>query len=483
VTLPLPPDFRVVFDPSVRSYYDARLLVGGTPACALRLTDMGHQALEALRRGEQSESARRLARRLVDAGMAHPRPPRTSGLSAAVVVPVRDRAALLDRCLGALGGTVPVVVVDDGSRDPGTTSAVCTKHGAKLIRLSGGQGPAAARNAGHASVDTDLVAFVDSDCVVEAGWLDRLMDEFADPLVGAVAPRVIPVSPAGATNTLAYFALARCPLDLGSEEGLVGPGLRIPYVPTAALVVRRSVMERPFDPRLSHGEDVDLVWRLHASGWRVRYVPDVTVGHTEPSTWRGVLRRRFSYGKSAAPLSQRHPRKLSHLVLQPWSTTAAVLALSRRPRSALAVMALHAATLYSRFGATGFTPTRSVYAVADGFARTIVGIGRAGTMFAAPALIGALGSRATRQAALALLGAAPLEEWLRKRPPLDPVRWTAAVLADDIAYGAGVLHGCATERTLAPLLPVAERGSSGRQRDRTPSAAAYPSAPSGRVGA
>jgi mycofactocin system glycosyltransferase len=334
------------------------------------------------------------------------------------------------------------------------------KRGAQLIRLSPRQGAAAARNAGHASVATDLVAFVDSDCVVESGWLERLTDEFADPLVGAVAPRVIPVSPARATSTLARFSRARCPLDLGSEEGLVGPGLRIPYVPTAALVVRRSAVERPFDPKLSHGEDVDLVWRLHASGWRVRYVPDVTVGHIEPATWRGILRRRFSYGKSAAPLSRRHPGKLSHLVLQPWSTTAATLALARRPRSALAVMALHSVVLHRRSQAASLPRTRSLRVAAAGFGHTIVGIGHAATMFAAPALFAALASRGTRPAALALLVAPPLEEWIQERPSLDPIRWTAAVIADDIAYGAGVLHGCVTGRTLAPLLPVTENSVS-----------------------
>jgi hypothetical protein len=50
--------------------------------------------------------------------------------------------------------------------------------------------------------------------------------------------------------------------------------------------------------------------------------------------------------------------------------------------------------------------------------------------------------------------AAPLEEWIRMQPPLDPLRWTVAALSDDIAYGAGVLHGCVALRTVAPLLPV-----------------------------
>jgi hypothetical protein len=47
----------------------------------------------------------------------------------------------------------------------------------------------------------------------------------------------------------------------------------------------------------------------------------------------------------------------------------------------------------------------------------------------------------------------PLLEWARRRPPLDPVRWTALRLADDLAYSAGVWASAVAERTAAPLLP------------------------------
>ena len=77
------------------------------------------------------------------------------------------------------------------------------------------------------------------------------------------------------------------------------PGSRVSYVPTAALLVRRSALDSVaiddaaipapghlagpgplssrgvFDPALRYGEDVDLIWRLHDAGWRVRYEPSV----------------------------------------------------------------------------------------------------------------------------------------------------------------------------------------------------------------
>jgi mycofactocin system glycosyltransferase len=453
--IPLPPGFGIVFDRSLR-YRDDGLLVGGTPRRAIRLTESGRRAFVALRNGgSDAESARMLARRLTDAGMAHPRPPRGRvGLDVTVVVPVRDRAPLLDRCLAALGRVVPVVVVDDGSRDGRAIADVCERNGATLLRLETGGGAAAARNEGVAATASELVAFVDSDCIAGGGWLERLVDHFADPLVGAVAPRVVPVSAAPAASVRARYSIANSPLDMGHEEGLVVPGRRIPYVPTAALVARRDALGRGFDPALRYGEDVDLVWRLHDSGWRVRYVPQVSVEHDEPATWRGLLRRRFRYGTSAAPLARRHPGRLSHAVIRPWPATAAALALGGRPRAALAVTAGHAAVLTFRLRKSGVRPTRACASAASAVGHTVVGTGHAATMFAAPALFAALVPRATRRRAIVLLAAAPLTEWARRPPPLDPLRWTAACIADDVAYGSGVWRGCTTERTLAPVRPT-----------------------------
>jgi mycofactocin glycosyltransferase len=42
---------------------------------------------------------------------------------------------------------------------------------------------------------------------------------------------------------------------------------------------------------------------------------------------------------------------------------------------------------------------------------------------------------------------------VRRRPPLDPLRWTACSLADDLAYSVGVWRGCVRGRSLRALRP------------------------------
>ena len=423
------------------------------------------QTLDRLRAGtDDSEAGRGLARRLVDYGMANPRPPRSSRFfDVAVVVPVRDRNADLDRCLDALAGGPQIVVVDDGSVDGASVASICKRHGAAVVRFDSSRGAAAARNAGLAAVDSEYVAFVDSDCIVPADWLDRLADYFADPLTGAVAPRIRPVLPATAGNVLTRFIGSRSPLDLGSDEGGVRPGSRLPYVPTAALVVRRVALGAAFDPALRYGEDVDLVWRLHDTGWRVLYVPAIEVEHMEPGTWRAILRRRFNYGTSAAPLARRHPGRLTHAVLRPWPTAIAALLFAGRRNWAIGAGILQGVVLSRRDSETGKSGVQGLRYSAESVGHTVRGAGHAATMFFGPGLLAALLPRATRRSALTLLVVSPLAEWARRRPKLEPVRWTLACIADDIAYGLGVWRGCAAHATIRPLVPAAAQ-----PHERTP---------------
>lgn len=475
---PLPRGFSIELDADTKRLSDGTLF-GGSPARAMRLTAAGARALAELQDGPvRSAGAATLARRLTDTGLAHPVPPARQptgphALPVTLVIPVRDRTAMLDRCLAAAGREHPVVVVDDGSADPASVAAIASRHGAVLCRRDRSGGPAAARNTGLALVDTDLVAFLDSDCVPPAGWLAALAPHLDDPLVGAVAPRIVAASPAaspaGRQSAAASYATACGSLDRGTRPARVMPGSRVSYVPTAALLVRRAALatvtagQDVFDAALRYGEDVDLVWRLHHAGWRVRYEPRVEVAHEIPVGWASLLARRFRYGSSAGPLARRHPASMAPLVLQPWPTAAVAALLARRPMLALAAAAggwLDLAGLVRRAGipADG-APAATVTAIRQ----TWLGIGRYATQFAAPSLVAMLGApsgtsaarRWGRRAAVAslLLGPA-LTSYAQRKPRLNPAAFVLAHIADDVCYGAGVWVGSVQARTLVPITPV-----------------------------
>ena len=162
-------------------------------------------------------------------------------------------------------------------------------------------GPAAARNAGLRAAGTPLVAFLDSDCVPRAR------------LAGAAAPA--PRRPAAGRRRPADRRAARAaggrwfeprtrrrsaPSTWARTRAVVRPGSAVSYVPSAALLVRRAALGDGFDEAMRVAEDVDLVWRLAAAGWRVRYEPAAAVAHEHPADDGGV---------AAPPRVLRHRRR------------------------------------------------------------------------------------------------------------------------------------------------------------------------------
>ena len=454
----LPDGFRVALDAGVRWAGDGDVLIGGAPIRLLRLTASGRVLVERMAAGEpvpRSAGAQSLARRLLDAGVAHPRPllP-ASPHDAVVVIPVRNDADGLAATLAALGGSPPIVVVDDASEDPHTVETRERRPGITTLHRAVQGGPAAARNDGWRASDAPLVAFVDANCEPEPGWLDALLPHFADPQVAAVAPRIRPApSPErGAAGSLAAYEAVASPLDLGAHEAIVRPGSPVAYVPTAALVVRRSALEElgGFDETLTVGEDVDFVWRLVAAGWSVRYEPRAIVRHPIRSSWSAWMAQRYRYGTSAAPLARRHGWAVAPAVMSPWTAGSWALAAAGQPLLGAAAAAYSTAALHRQ------VPRGEALRLAGpGQVRGGLALARALRRAWAPAavVVGIAGGRRAR-AVLAATAVVPgFVEWFQRRPALDPARFAALQLADDLVYAGGVWAGCAQERSLRALLP------------------------------
>lgn len=468
-----PPGWRLRADEEVRSLDGGTVLVGGSPWRLLRLSDAGARQVARWWAGEpvaDSPAARTLARRLLDIGMAHPvlaaaEPTGSVSAEVTVVVPVRDRSAELSRCLAGLAGGNGsadasgsaggrVIVVDDGSADPGAVAAIAAAAGARYLRRPISGGPAAARNTGLAAADTPLVAFIDSDCVPGPHWLAPLLPHFADPAVAAVAPRIT-AHDTGQAGWLARYETAASALDMGPAESVVRPGAKVPYLPSAALVVRRAAAGAGFAEDMPVGEDVDFMWRLAAGGWTVRYEPKAAVAHQHRLTPGAWFARRIDYGTSAAPLELRHPGSLAAVSISGWSAVAWAAAVVGYPEAGVAVLLTVTALLARRLVAVTDDPWPVAALLAAGGtlgAGHLIGsaLSRAWWPVAVPAV---LAVPRLRLPLATLTVAAPLWDWYRRRPPVGPVGYTTAKLCDDLGYSVGVWRGCLRGRTARPLLP------------------------------
>ena len=422
-----------------------RILVGGWPPRYVRLSPAGAGALDAILAGREPAGAGELVDRLLANGMLDPVAER-DGAELTFIVPARDGGAALAALVAGLIARGPVIVVDDRSRDG--SPELARRAGARVVANRERPGPGGARNTGLSLAETELIAFVDCDCLASADWAGALVSLFAaDPALALAAPRV-----RGATGPgpLARWERACSPLDMGAGGGLVGPGRRVSFVPSTALVARRSALVElgGFDPALRFGEDVDLAWRAVAAGWSVRYAPEVEVRHPARQTLRGRARQLFEYGTSAAQLERRHPGAATALrsnrMMLPAAllagghagaaaASAAALAAPRRsyPRGRLALVRLalagqlEAGRSLARAASRELLPLTLLVAVAGG---------RRGRRFAALALCCDLAAANATDPRGALLGA--------------PLR-----LADNCAYCAGLWSGAIAARSPAALVP------------------------------
>ncbi|MFE9924565.1 mycofactocin biosynthesis glycosyltransferase MftF [Streptomyces sp. NPDC005774] len=460
----LPVGFVVALDRHTRVVDGGRALLGGFPTRLLRLAPRARRLLTGRTIVVRDAASGLLADRLLELGMANPvvdaLPPNLDPRYT-VVVPVRDRARQLGRLLGSVGPGHPVIVVDDGSRDPEAVAAVAARHGARLLVLSANVGPAGARNAGLRLVTTPFVVFADSDVVLAPDTVPTLLRHFADPRLAMAVPRITGLPTAAAPTWIGRYENARSSLDLGAHPAAVRPGSPVSWASTACAVARVDALTGGFDERMRVGEDVDLCWRLVEKGRRVRYEPTVQAAHEHRVRLGDWFRRKAVYGTGAHPLAERHPEFIAPVVLAPWSTALVTALLVQRRWSAPAAGAVAVFTalrIARRLDGIRHPHRLALRLTANG---TVAALTQAAALLTRHwwplTVLGCTVSRRVRRAAAVAALADIALEHRHGRGCLDPVRYGVARRLDDLAYGAGVWFSAFQGRSIAALRPRIKR--------------------------
>jgi mycofactocin glycosyltransferase len=461
----LPDGFAVQVDRRVRVLNQGSALLGGSPTRLLRLAPAAQDLIADGRLKVSDAVSAELARTLLDATVAHPRPAGgPSHREVTVVIPVRDNSIGLRRLVLALRG-LRIVVVDDGSATPIKQEDFAGAHSnIDVVRHTKSRGPAAARNTGLAACNTGFVAFLDSDVVPRRGWLEALLGHFCDPAVALVAPRIVGL--AQTHHLVARYEAVRSSLDLGQREAPVIPYTSVSYVPSAAIICRTTALRDigGFDETLRSGEDVDLCWRLVEAGARLRYEPIAQVAHDHRTELRDWVARKAFYGGSAAPLSIRHPDKIAPLMISGWALTAWILMAIGSTFGYLA--SLFVAALTGRRIAKAMQgPDTQVWDVLAVAARSLwsaaMQLASAICRHYWPvALLAALAFRTCRRVVVVAAVVDGVVDWATRRQSADveskPIGLLTYLLlkrVDDLAYGLGLWYGVVRERNIGPLKP------------------------------
>ena len=210
-----------------------------------------------------------------------------TSLLVSAIIPNRNGAGLVGRCVGAAltAGAAEVIVVDDGSTDPSPGEA--ESAGAVLCR-SAGRGFAAAVNTGARLATGEALLILNSDCFVEPDALGRLAGALAGaPRLGICAAALIETDGTpGKTHTPGLTPKLAIQTVLSINPPTVrraGRGTEeVDTVPLACALIRRSAWDEVggLDERFFfYFEDQDICRNLREIGWGVAVAWDATAVH------------------------------------------------------------------------------------------------------------------------------------------------------------------------------------------------------------
>jgi GT2 family glycosyltransferase len=197
-------------------------------------------------------------------------------LVASVIVPHYDDLESLDACLAALSRqTLPreqyEIIVADNASPQGEAALLAIIDGRAKLAIVQERGAGAARNGGVALARGPVLAFTDSDCRPDPGWLSAGIValsncDFAGGRMDVVVNDPRMTTPAEAFELVFAF----------DNENYVR---RKGFTVTANMFCPRAIFDQVGGFRVGLSEDVEWCHRAKAAGLRLGYAAAARVGH------------------------------------------------------------------------------------------------------------------------------------------------------------------------------------------------------------
>jgi len=251
--------------------------------------------------------------------------------SVSVIIPCYNAEKTLRACLESVFAQsyqpLEVIVVDDASTD--STARIAKEFACTLIEQPVNGGVSAARNAGVAASDSDILFFLDSDVALAASAVQGAVRVLDDPGCGCV-----------------FGVYAKEPLI---DDGLVeryrtlhlhhvlsrAVGLTKTAVFALAGMPRRVFDEiGPFDENLRSGEDDDYSERL-LTRYRIRLTKDVAGWHDEADRLLPLLAEQYRRAQVLPFMARNRLRRGALTVNRSTGVLAAALTVATVPPALL----------------------------------------------------------------------------------------------------------------------------------------------------
>ena len=233
----------------------------------------------------------------------HPLPAGARELTVSLVIPTRDRADLLQRCIDTIRcftdwPKLEIIVIDNGSVEEATHAyfSEITAVGVRVLPMPGPFNYADLNNRAIAQANGDIIGLVNNDIeALHAGWLDEIVAQLLRPDVGAVGAKLLWPNGMvqhggvllGVGNVAGHFGNRLADADWG-DHGRNQLVQQVSGCTAACLFLRKTDylqlggMDGNAFPVAFN--DVDLCLKVRASGKAIVWTPHAKLLHAESAS-------------------------------------------------------------------------------------------------------------------------------------------------------------------------------------------------------
>lgn len=199
-------------------------------------------------------------------------------------------------------GRLEIIVVDDGSVDK--TAQVVKEYPVKYLYQENA-GPAKARNLGFQNSRSEIIFFIDADCIPRSDWVSGLLKHYTEETVGGCGGSYALLNPDS--------MLARC-----IHQEILYRHSRIPkecrFLGSYNVSFRKKVLVETGgfneDYKIASGEDIDLSYKILKKGYKLIFDKDIRVLHPHPESLMKYLRQQYGRAFWRMMLYKQHPEMM-----------------------------------------------------------------------------------------------------------------------------------------------------------------------------
>lgn len=204
-----------------------------------------------------------------------------------VIIPVYNDRKIKD-CLAALCQSSfldkEILVIDNNSTDP-EIKKIVDKFPVKYF-LEPQHGSYHARQHGFMRASGEIIAFLDSDCVIHDNWFNEIQKQLSsnlDGLFGGIEG--INGNKIAALEQRFYIDIVNTFIH---DE-------KLKRIDTRNFIIRRNALEQVggFNVMLKFGGDMELGARLHQAGYIIKYASSVLVKHQNETNLKKLIAKRI----------------------------------------------------------------------------------------------------------------------------------------------------------------------------------------------